>query len=39
MRRDEALAILKAALPLLRDRYAVKNLALFGPVARDEAGA
>ena len=38
MRRDEALTILRAALPELRSRYAVKDIAVFGSVARDEAG-
>jgi predicted nucleotidyltransferase len=33
-----AMAILKAAMPELRERYAVKNLAIFGSVARNEAG-
>lgn len=38
MRRDEALGILRAALPELRSRYAVRDIAVFGSVARDEAG-
>jgi hypothetical protein len=38
MRCDEALAILREALPELRARYAVKDIAVFGSVARDEAG-
>jgi hypothetical protein len=38
MRLDEAMAILKAALPELRNLYAVKDLAVFGSVARGEAG-
>jgi predicted nucleotidyltransferase len=38
MRRDEALDILRTALPELRSRYAVKDIAVFGSVARDEAG-
>ena len=37
MRRDEALKILREALPELRSRYAVKDIAVFGSVARDEA--
>jgi predicted nucleotidyltransferase len=37
MRRDEALAILAAHKDELA-RYHVKSLALFGSVARDEAG-
>ena len=35
---DEVMAILNAALPELRLRYAVKDLAVFGSVARNEAG-
>ena len=38
MRRDEALAILAAHRDELRETYGVKSLALFGSVARDEAG-
>ena len=38
MRRAEAMAILNAALPELRSRYAVRDIAVFGSVARDEAG-
>ena len=38
MRLDEAMTILKAALPELRNLYAVKDLAVFGSVARGEAG-
>ena len=38
MRLDEALTILTSALPGLRDRYAVRNIAVFGSVARNEAG-
>ena len=38
MRCEEALTILRAALPELRSRYAVKDIAVFGSVARDEAG-
>jgi len=34
----EVMAILKAAMPDLRERYAVKNLAIFGSVVRNEAG-
>jgi uncharacterized protein len=37
MKRDEALACLRAALPELRARYGVTRLGLFGSVARDEA--
>jgi len=38
MRLEEAMTILKAALPGLRERYAVKDLAVFGSVARGDAG-
>ena len=37
MQRDKILSILRQALPELRDRYGVKDLAIFGSVARDEA--
>ncbi|MGA2079944.1 MAG: nucleotidyltransferase family protein [Holophaga sp.] len=37
MRRNDAIRILRSALPVLRDKYGVKDLALFGSVARDEA--
>ncbi len=37
MTRQDVLAILKAHLPELRERYGVGRLALFGSVARDEA--
>jgi hypothetical protein len=35
---NETMAILKAAMPFLREQYAVKNLAIFGSVVRNEAG-
>jgi len=38
VRLDEALSILISALPGLRDRYAVRDIAVFGSVARNEAG-
>ncbi len=38
MRRDEVLTILREILPNLREQYAVETLAIFGSVARDEAG-
>ena len=38
MRRDDVLAILAAHRDELRETYGVKSLALFGSVARDEAG-
>lgn len=38
MRRDEALAILAAQLDELRQRFGASSLALFGSVARDQAG-
>lgn len=37
VRRNDAIRILRSALPVLRDKYGVKDLALFGSVARDEA--
>ena len=38
MTRDEAIRILHEALPGLREHYGVEDLALFGSVARDQAG-
>lgn len=38
MRRDVAIQMLRDALPRLKERYQVHDLALFGSVARDEAG-
>jgi len=38
MNRKEVLAILSAALPELRRKFGVNDLAVFGSVARDEAG-
>ncbi len=35
---NEAMAILKEARPVLREQYAVKTLAIFGSVVRNEAG-
>ena len=37
MKRSEALQIIAAHRTELRERFAVKSLALFGSVARDEA--
>ncbi len=37
--RDEALALLRAHLPVLRERFGVRDLRLFGSTARDEATA
>jgi uncharacterized protein len=37
--RDEVLAALRAAMPELRQRWSIRSLALFGSVAREEAGA
>jgi len=34
----EVMAVLKAAMPESRERYGVKSLAIFGSVARNEAG-
>jgi predicted nucleotidyltransferase len=38
MKRQDALRILKNALPGLKKTFGVQDLALFGSVARDEAG-
>jgi len=38
MKRQEVMQILHEALPGLRDRFGVQDLALFGSMARDEAG-
>ncbi|MFO1432081.1 MAG: nucleotidyltransferase family protein [Candidatus Competibacteraceae bacterium] len=38
MKRNEALAILRAEQEQLRHDFGVKSLALFGSVARDQAG-
>jgi predicted nucleotidyltransferase len=37
MRRDEALAVLRANEDTLRQKYYVQSLELFGSVVRDEA--
>ena len=37
--RDEILAVLRAALPDLRQRWPIRSLALFGSVARGDASA
>lgn len=37
MRRDLAITLLRDRLPELRRRFAVRRLAVFGSVARDEA--
>jgi len=37
MTRDEALAILRREKPRLAERYGVKQIGLFGSVARNEA--
>lgn len=39
MNRQLALQILHDALPRLRQRFALEDLAIFGSVARDEASA
>jgi len=39
VRRDEAIALTRAQLPELRQRFGVRQLAVFGSVARDEATA
>lgn len=38
MRRDEVIAILKAAMPDLRQRFGITSILLFGSVARGDAG-
>lgn len=38
MNRQEVMQILHEALPGLRERFGVQDLAIFGSVARDEAG-
>jgi hypothetical protein len=38
VRRQEAIRILHDALPRLRAAYGVQDMAIFGSVARDEAG-
>jgi hypothetical protein len=35
--RDETLAHLSALMPLIRERFGVRDLAIFGSVARGEA--
>jgi hypothetical protein len=37
MRRDLAITLIRDRLPELRRRFAVRRLAVFGSVARDEA--
>ncbi len=37
MRRDTVIASIRAHLPELRQRFGVRDLAVFGSVARDEA--
>ena len=37
MRRQEAIRILQSALPRLKAAYGVREMAIFGSVARDEA--
>ena len=39
MKRDQVAAILEQHAPDLRQRFGVRSLALFGSVARDQAGA
>jgi uncharacterized protein len=38
MTRDEAIKILHNALPGMKERFGVTDLAIFGSVARNEAG-
>ena len=37
MTREEVLAVLGQAMPILRERYSVEHLDIFGSFARDEA--
>jgi hypothetical protein len=37
MRRDQAIAALRAHLPEIRREFGVRRIALFGSTARDEA--
>lgn len=39
MTRDEAFSQLRELLPIVRERYAVRELSVFGSVVRDEATA
>jgi uncharacterized protein len=39
VRRDEAIAVIRSHLAELRQRFGVREFALFGSVARDEATA
>ena len=38
MKRDEALAILRSQQPILKERFGIMRMGIFGSVARDEAG-
>lgn len=38
MNRQQVIQILHDALPGIRERFGVRELAIFGSVARDEAG-
>ena len=38
MTREEAIRILRKALPGLKERFGVEDLAIFGSVARNQAG-
>lgn len=39
MMREEALAILRKQAPMLKDRFGVKRVGLFGSIARGEGNA
>lgn len=39
MKRAEALSHLKAHMPEMKERFGVRDLALFGSTSRDAAGA
>jgi predicted nucleotidyltransferase len=36
--RDEVLSVLKRDVMIMKDRFGVRRIGLFGSVARDEAG-
>lgn len=37
MKRDKALAILRSQQPILKERFGIVRMGIFGSVARDEA--
>ena len=38
MTREEAIRILRGALPGIKERYGIQDLGIFGSAARNEAG-